>query len=143
MKKFNVTIELYKTMEVSVAANNAEEAVGVATELCLLGELDGIDEEILGLRASAVGKNEAGQYVESSVFARERNGVMDVHPIFSKPLSAEECIDFDNDNDFDDEDDDEEDEKKFELKEKLKKILLDHCKRCEYFNECKRKEQLE
>ena len=140
MKKFNVTIELYKTMEVSVAANNAEEAVGVATELCLLGELDGIDEEILGLRASAVGKNEAGQYVESSVFARERNGVMDVHPIFSKPLSVEECDDFEND---DDDYEDEEDDKKLELKEKLKKIFLDHCKRCEYFNECKRKEQLE
>lgn len=140
MKKFNVTIELYKTMEVSVAANNAEEAVGVATELCLLGELDGIDEEILGLRASAVDKNEAGQYVESSVFARERNGVMDVHPIFSKPLSVEECDDFEND---DDDYEDEEDDKKLELKEKLKKIFLDHCKRCEYFNECKRKEQLE
>ena len=140
MKKFNVTIELYKTMEVSVAANNAEEAVGVATELYLLGELDCIDEEIHGLRASAVDKNEAGLYVESSVFAREKNGVMDVHPIFSKPLSVDECDDFEND---DDDYEDEEDDKKLELKEKLKKIFLDHCKRCEYFNECKRKEQLE
>ena len=109
----------------------------------LPGEDEGFEAADTADEASVYGDGD-----EKAELIEELEGIRDM---FQQELDRASALDETEDgmliqeldSDGNDDYEDEEDDKKLELKEKLKKIFLDHCKRCEYFNECKRKEQLE